>query len=61
MRVDEGYHRGSMRTRFGSSKTVQPSPVGDVQGSNSRMAWFPGLIAGLPGKPVWSPPMLAYG
>ncbi len=61
MRMAEGYQRSTMSVKLvGSSKTVQPSPVGDAQGSKMRMAWFPGLILGLPSYPCWSPPTLTY-
>ncbi len=59
IRIADGYHRLARSMRLGSSKSVQPSPVAEVHGPSRRMAWLPGLMIGFPGKPVWSPPMLA--
>ena len=44
----------------GSSKIVQPSPVGDVQGSKMRMACCPGCTCVFPGKLWGSPPTLTF-
>lgn len=61
IRIEDGYHRLARRVRVcGSSKRVQPSPVGEAHGSKIRIAWLPGLMSGLPGKPRGSPPILAF-